>query len=103
MNNSRGRLLRRHSPFAPFALLVTVALPAWGMPAFDPQAGESRVTREGGSWIEEVTGTLTGRILHVSTEIGNITVTGGAQANITYLVKKRSYGGSEESARRQLA
>ncbi len=96
--------MRKHSQFALLALLVTMALPPWATPELlSSEAGESRISREDGSWIEEVNGTLTGRILHVSTQIGNITVTGGSQPNITYVVKKRSYSGAEESARRQLA
>jgi hypothetical protein len=64
-------------------------------------AQESRVYRDGRSWVEESSGTMTpARALRVSSDCGNIHVQGGAQS-IKYVIKKRSYAGSEAEARRQ--
>ena len=64
-------------------------------------AQESRVYRDGRSWVEESSGTMTAaRSLRVATDCGNIHVQGGAQ-NIKYVIKKRSYARSEAEARKQ--
>jgi hypothetical protein len=64
-------------------------------------AQQSRVYRDGRSWVEESSGTMTpARTLRVTSDCGNIHVQGGAQA-IKYVIKKRSYAGSEAEARRQ--
>jgi hypothetical protein len=63
---------------------------------------QSRVYREGGGWVEEITGSLAAaRNLHVSAEVGAVRVQGGSQPNITYTIRKRVYTGSEQNARRQ--
>ena len=64
-------------------------------------AQQSRVYRDGRSWVEESSGTMTpARALRISSDCGNIHVQGGAQT-IKYVIKKRSYAGSESEARRQ--
>jgi hypothetical protein len=69
--------------------------------AFPLLAQQSRVYRDGRSWVEESNGTMTAaRTLRVTSDCGNIHVQGGAQA-IKYVIKKRSYAGSEAEARRQ--
>jgi hypothetical protein len=61
----------------------------------------TRFYRDGRSWVEETSGMMTAaRSLRVSTDCGSIRVQGGAQA-IKYVIKKRSYAGSEAEARRQ--
>jgi len=65
---------------------------------------EPRLYREGGGWAEEVSGSLpAARTLKIHTTNGNLQVTGAAQPNITYVIKKRVYKYSEEGARRELA
>lgn len=88
-------------------LLLTAALaPAqevtgnWG--AGYGSGSSSRIYREGGGWVQEVSGTLSAaRNVKLKTDMGNVRVQGGAQ-NITYSFKMRVSGGSEESARRRL-
>lgn len=63
---------------------------------------DTRVYREGGRWIQEVTGSLAAAPnVRLKTDMGNVRVQGGGQG-ITYTVKMRVNGGSEESARRRL-
>ncbi len=64
-------------------------------------AQDTRFYRDGRSWVEETSGTMTpARTLRVATDCGNIHVQGGAQT-IKYVIKKRSYASSEAEARRQ--
>lgn len=76
-------------------LLAAVAVgPAWGQ--------ETRVYREGGAWVQEVKGTLAvARNLRVKATLGSVRVQGGSAAKIVYVVKKRSFAGSESVARRE--
>jgi hypothetical protein len=65
-------------------------------------AQETRVTREGGAWGQEVTGTLTGvKNLRVKVDMGSVIVHGGQQQGINYAVHTRSYTSSEQEARHQ--
>ena len=67
-------------------------------------AQNSKVYREGGYWIEEVSGTLSGaRSLRLRTDAGSLNVQGGAQQEINYTARKRVRAGSEEEARRAFA
>lgn len=62
----------------------------------------SRIYREGNTWVEEITGSLPGaRSLRVSAQLGSVGVQGGPQQAVNYVVRKRSYSGSEQEARRQ--
>ena len=64
-------------------------------------AQQSKIYREGNTWVEEVTGTLpAARELHINTDIGSVEVQGNSP-HITYLVRKRSYLPSPEAAKRQ--
>lgn len=75
------------------AMLATMAM-----------AQESRIYRDGNAWAEEITGTLPNTSsLKVVTAMGNVTIQGGGDQNVTYRIKKRVYTGSEDSAREQLA
>jgi DUF4097 and DUF4098 domain-containing protein YvlB len=66
-------------------------------------AQETRVTREGGAWAQEVTGMITGvKNLRVKVDMGSVIVHGGQQQGIKYVVHTRSYTSSEQEARRQL-
>ena len=76
-------------------LAVAVALPL--------SAQNSKIYREGNSWVEEISGTISAaKNLKVTTEAGSVTVQGGNQKDITYVIKKRVYGYAEDAARKQL-
>ena len=63
---------------------------------------DGRVYREGGNWVQEVTGNLDGaKNLRVKLDTGSVRVQGGSQANITFVIHRRAYTGSEERARRE--
>jgi DUF4097 and DUF4098 domain-containing protein YvlB len=65
-------------------------------------AQQSRVYREGGGWVEEITGSLpAARSLRVSAQLGSVQVQGGPQQTVNYVVRKRAYTSSEQEARRQ--
>jgi len=63
---------------------------------------EAKVSREGGAWGQEVTGSLAGvKTLRVKVDMGSVIVRGGQQQGINYAVHTRSYTSSEQDARRQ--
>src|SRR5258707_14118821 len=65
-------------------------------------AQQVRVYRDGGAWIQEVTGSLSAaRNLHVRVDFGSVRIQGGSQQDITYVIYKRSYGSDEKQARRE--
>jgi hypothetical protein len=65
-------------------------------------AQQSRVYRDGGGWVEEITGSLAGaRSLRVSAQLGSVEVQGGPQQAVNYVVRVRAYTSSEQEARRQ--
>lgn len=65
-------------------------------------AQESKVSREGGSWAQETTGSLAAvKILRVKVDMGSVVVRGGQQQGINYIVHTRFGTGSEQEARRQ--
>jgi DUF4097 and DUF4098 domain-containing protein YvlB len=73
--------------------LIAIAIPLL--------AQQSRVYRDGDSWVEEVTGTMPApRELRVNTDLGNVQVQGNG-SQCSYVVRKRSYASSEDAARRQ--
>ncbi len=73
--------------------MVSVALPVL--------AQQSRIYRDGNSWVEEITGTLpAARELHVTTDLGSVQVQGNSP-HVSYIIRKRSYAPSQEAARRQ--
>jgi DUF4097 and DUF4098 domain-containing protein YvlB len=62
---------------------------------------ETRVYREGGNWIQEMTGALgAARTLHVKVDMGSVRVEGGSQPGVTYAIHSRAYTSSEQQARR---
>ena len=74
-------------------LLIAVAIPLC--------AQNSRVFRDGNSWVEETTGAIpAGREFRAQTPVGSFQVQGSA-AQVTYVVRKRSFANSEEEARKQ--
>ena len=63
---------------------------------------EPRVYREGGNWVQEITGTLaTAKSLRVKVDVGSVRVEGGSQAGISYVIHSRAYTSSEQQARRE--
>jgi DUF4097 and DUF4098 domain-containing protein YvlB len=63
---------------------------------------EPRVYREGGNWVQEMTGDLgAANNLRVKLAAGSVRVQGGSQAGITYVIHRRAYTSSEQEARRQ--
>ena len=65
-------------------------------------AQETRVSSEGGSWAQEVTGSLaTVKNLRVKVDMGTVVVRGGQQQGINYVVHTRFGTSSEQEARRQ--
>ena len=78
---------------------LTLTLLAAALPAL---AQQSRVTRDGRSWVEESNGVLTpaGRVLRVNTDLGNVRVKGGGQG-VRWMVTKRAFASNEQEAKRQ--
>lgn len=65
-------------------------------------AQDTRVFREGGNWTRETTGNLAAaRNLRVKVAVGAVRVEGGAQNQISYTIRNRSFSSSEETARRE--
>ncbi|HZW81318.1 MAG TPA: DUF4097 family beta strand repeat-containing protein [Candidatus Deferrimicrobiaceae bacterium] len=65
-------------------------------------AQETRMSREGDAWSQELTGSLSAvKILRVKVDVGSVTVKGGSLQGISYVVHTRSYNSSEQDARRQ--
>jgi hypothetical protein len=67
-------------------------------------AQQSRVYREGGSWIEEISGSLpvAGTVV-VKLDIGNVNVQGSKIQKISYTLRKRARAATEAEARRAFA
>ncbi len=75
------------------ALALPVSL-AW--------AQETHVTREGGAWGEQITGSLAAvKNLRVKVDMGSVIVRGGQQQGISYIVHTNFKTSSEQNARRQ--
>jgi len=68
----------------------------------ESQAQETKVSREGGSWAQETTGSLAAvKVLRVKVDMGSVVVRGGQQQGINYVVHTRFGNSSEQDARRQ--
>ncbi len=67
-----------------------------------PVLAQSRVVREGRSWVEQSNGVLTpaGHVLRVTTDVGNVRVKGGSP-ELRWVATKRCYASSEQEARKQ--
>jgi len=65
-------------------------------------AQQSSVQKEGNNWVSVVNGSLSGaRNLHVKVEVGTVRVQGGSSQGITFVIRNKSYEGSEDRARKQ--
>ncbi len=63
---------------------------------------ESHITREGGAWGQEITGSLAAvKNLRIKVDMGSVVVRGGQQQGINYVVHTRFGTSSEQEARRQ--
>ena len=79
--------------FAGYLAVLACVFPA-------AQAQQSRVYRDGNSWVEERTGTLpSAKSLHLRVEVGSVRVQGGA-SGISYVVRSRINRSSESEARK---
>ena len=88
-------MFKKFSKFA--GVLATV-----GFLASIASAQQVRVYRDGDSWTEEVTGSLSAaKNLHVKVDFGSVRVQGGSQQDITYVIRTRSYSSDEKHARRE--
>jgi DUF4097 and DUF4098 domain-containing protein YvlB len=64
-------------------------------------AQQTRVYGDGGNWTQEITGSLAVvKNLRVKVDIGSVRVEGGSQ-DINYVIRNRSYSGSESRARHE--
>ncbi len=65
-------------------------------------AQQTRVYRDGGAWVQEMTGSLSAaKNLHVRVDFGSVRIQGGTQSDITYVLHTRSYSSDEKQARRE--
>jgi DUF4097 and DUF4098 domain-containing protein YvlB len=63
---------------------------------------QTRVYRDGGNWVQEMTGDLgAAKNLRVKLDAGAVRVQGGSQAAITYVIHRKAYTSSEQQARRE--
>jgi DUF4097 and DUF4098 domain-containing protein YvlB len=89
-----GRTIRKSS----LCLGASVVVLAIALPVC---AQQSRIYRDGNSWVEEITGTMpAARELHVTTDFGSVQVQGNSP-RVSYVIRKRSYELSQDAARRQ--
>ncbi len=72
------------------------------LPAPLALAQETHIAREGGSWGQEITGSLAAvKNLRVKVDMGSLVVRGGQQQGINYVVHTHFGNSSEQDARRQ--
>ena len=63
---------------------------------------EVRVYRDGSNWVQELTGNLgAAKNLRMKLAAGSVKVQGGSQSGITYVIHRKAYTSSEETARRE--
>ena len=75
-------------------VVMSIAIPLWAQQ-------QSRIYRDGYSWVEEITGTLpAARQIHIGTDLGSVQVEGNSP-HISYIIRKRSTAPSQEAARRE--
>ncbi len=80
--------------FCAGVVLLAIAIPVC--------AQQTRIYRDGNSWVEEITGTLpAARELRVFTDLGSVQVQGNSP-RISYVIRKRSYASNEKTAKQQL-
>jgi hypothetical protein len=91
----RWFILKRSPQFVGLISMLAVLAPL-------AAAQETQVSREGGAWVQVITGSLAGvKNLRVSVDAGSVVVHGAQRSGIDYAFHMRSNGSSEEDARRQ--
>jgi DUF4097 and DUF4098 domain-containing protein YvlB len=97
--NANSRVARLVEIVAVAAIMV----PAATMQAQPSEASSGQIVRQGGDWVQETTGTLTGaRNLHVKVDMGSVVVRGGGGPEIRYVIHTKSHTSSDRDARKQL-
>ena len=92
--------MKKAPQIAGLALVLALTAPLSFVPR--SQAQETRMTHEGGSWAQEVTGSLAAvKNLRVKVDMGSVVVRGGQQQGINYVVHTRFGTSSEQEARRE--
>jgi len=87
--------LKRSPQFVGLTLAVALLVPL-------ALAQESHISRDGGAWSQEITGTLAAvKNLRVKVDAGSVILRGGQQQAINYMVHTRAKTSSEQDARRQ--
>jgi DUF4097 and DUF4098 domain-containing protein YvlB len=87
--------LKQATKFASIGIVIT-ALASLAL------CQEPRVYREGGNWVQELTGELgAAKNLRVKVSAGAVKVQGGSQTAIIYVIHRRAYTSSEQQARRE--
>jgi DUF4097 and DUF4098 domain-containing protein YvlB len=81
-------------------LASTLTIVAWLASLTNAQEG--RIYKEGGSWTQEITGTLpAAKSLHVRVDIGAVKVQGGSQSGISYVIRNNTCISDEAKSRRE--
>jgi DUF4097 and DUF4098 domain-containing protein YvlB len=87
--------LKRASQFVGLAMMLALL-------ALLAPAQETHMSREGGNWGQEITGSLAAvKNLRVKVDAGSVVLRGGQQQAINYTVHTRTHTSSEQDARRQ--
>jgi DUF4097 and DUF4098 domain-containing protein YvlB len=87
--------LKRASQFVSLASVLALLAPL-------ALAQEAKVSREGGAWGQEITGSLAGvKNLRVKVDMGSVVVHGSQSQGISYVVHTKFGDSSEQNARRQ--
>jgi DUF4097 and DUF4098 domain-containing protein YvlB len=90
-----GVILKRALQFVGLASVLALLAPL-------ALAQETHVSREGGAWSLEITGSLAAvKVLRVKVDMGSVKVHGGQQQGINYVVHTHFGNSSEQDARRQ--
>jgi|SRR6516162_7102622 len=100
--NMTNRITKIAAMCAISASLASISFAQQSRASSDSSSQQSRVYSEGGAWVQEISGSLSGaRNLHVKVDMGSVRVQGSSQAEITYVIRNRSYSGSEQTSRRE--
>lgn len=87
--------MKRSPQFVRLACMLALVVPL-------AVAQEARMSREGGAWSQEITGSLAAvKNLRVKVDAGSVTLRGGQQEAINYQVHTRTRTSSEQDAKRQ--
>jgi DUF4097 and DUF4098 domain-containing protein YvlB len=91
----RGFILKRALQVVGLASVLALLAPL-------ALAQETHVSREGGAWSQEITGSLAAvKVLRVKVDMGSVKVHGGQQQGINYVVHTHFGNSSEQDARKQ--